>query len=164
MLCDEGNEAFARALQGNPNDADLLVMHADVLIRQENPEVAIRQIETAIAMKQDHPEWYWWSLGSALFHGKRYALAKDKLLKMNNPQPRVFLILAACYARLSEQADSNAEAEKLLDDGRNALETFRQLVPNWTLSHESKQLFAIHKDSALQDRWIESLGVVGASD
>ena len=161
QLIAQGNEAFDKALKSNSNDADLLVMHADVLKfqGQKKAEDAIVQINRAMQINPEYPEWYLWSLGAAEFHAKQYSAAVDTMNRMKEPQPRVHLILAASYARLSEKAGSPAEVDRLLKLAKGQLATFLERTPDWTLAHELKQLFGVSVD---QEHWIGALKLAGA--
>lgn len=161
QLIAQGDEAFAKALKSNPNDADLLVMHADILKfrGQRQAEEAIDQINRAMEINPEYPEWYLWSLGTADFHAKRYSAAVEAMNRMKEPQPRVHLALAASYARLSEKAGSPAEADRLLKLAKSQVATFLERTPEWTLAHESKQLFGVSVD---QEHWIGALKLAGA--
>ena len=162
QLTEQGNQAFGKALASNPNDADLLVQHADILVRQQGAEQAIAQIERAKEINPDYPEWYLWSLGAAQFHAKRYGDAVGTLSRIGEPQPRVHLLLAASFARLSEQTADPVEAGEWQRSAESQLATFRQETPDWTLAHESKQVFAVSQDPADQEHWIRALRLAGA--
>ena len=72
-LIADGDAAMHAALLSNPNDADLIVMYADIQVRRQDANEAIDQIYRAIQLKC--PPWYLWSLGGAQFHARQYANA-----------------------------------------------------------------------------------------
>ena len=115
-------------------------MHADILVRRQNAEEAIDQIYRAIQLKC--PPWYLWSLGAAQFHARRYSDAVRTLIRIREPQPRVHLLLAAAYVRLGLWP-ARRSSRCLLELARSELAAFRQEIPNWSLGHETKQLFAV---------------------
>ena len=158
-LTAEGDAAMKSALSANPNDADLLVMHADILVRRQNAEEAIDQIYRAIQLKC--PPWYLWSLGAAQFHARRYSDAVRTLIRIREPQPRVHLLLAAAYVRLGAVAGPAVEPV-LAQLARSELAAFRQEIPNWSLGHETKQLFAVAQHPSSHEHWLKSLRLAGA--
>ena len=162
QLTHQGNEAFGKARAANPNDADLLVQNADVLVRQGDAEQAIRDIERAKEINPLYDGWYLWSLGAAQFHARRYGEAVGTLSSIDEPQPRVHLLLAASYARLSEQNTDKDEAEDQMRSAESELEIYKNMTPGWTLAHEDKQVFALFQDPAMQEHWTSALRSAGA--
>ena len=161
QLTAQATDAYARALQLNPNDADLLAEHADLLAYQGKTaaEQAIEQIQRAMQINPAYPEWYLWSLGAAYFHAMRYDQAITTLNSIKEPQPRVYLNLAASYARLSEQTEAGDERDRLLQQARSQLATFQQKTPGWSLDREMKEKFATDAD---EEHWIGALRLAGA--
>jgi TolB-like protein/class 3 adenylate cyclase len=161
QLTAQAMNAYDRALQLNPNDADLLAEHADLLAYQgkAKAEEAIEQIHRAMQMNPIYPEWYLWSLGAAYFHATQYDEAVVTLNSIKDPQPRVHLNLAASYARLSEQTKSADERDRLLQQAHLQLEAFQKITPGWTLAREQKERFATASD---QEHWIAALKIAGA--
>ena len=89
---------------------------------------------------------------------QRYGDAVGTLSRIGEPQPRVHLLLAASFARLSERrppTESRPVSGSALAESQ--LATFRQETPDWTLAHESKQVFAVSQDPADQEHWIRAL-------
>ena len=161
QLTAQAMDAYGRALELNPNDADLLAEQADLLAYQGKvkAEEAIEQIHRAMQINPIYPEWYLWSLGAAYFHAMRYDEAVITLNSIKEPQPSVHLNLAASYARLSEQARSADERDRLLQQARSQLAEFQRITPGWSLVREQKERFATAAD---QEHWTAALQMAGA--
>ena len=161
QLTAQAMDAYGRALQLNPNDADLLAEQADLLAYQgkTNAEGAIKQIHRAMQINPIYPEWYLWSLGAAYFHAMRYDEAVVTLNSIKEPQPRVHLNLAASYARLSEQTKTADERDRLLEQARLQLAEFQRITPGWSLAREQQERFATETD---KEHWITALQIAGA--
>jgi len=123
---DESLAAYTRALELNPNDADLLVEMGDTLSNTGNPDEAVNLISRSLRLNPFHPDWYLWSLAEAHFYGQRFEEAV-KTLKDMRDQSEAHRLFASCYAHLDQ-----------LDDARHHARQVLKAHPNFSLDHWSK--------------------------
>jgi tetratricopeptide (TPR) repeat protein len=104
---------FNRALQINPNDANLLADFADFLVYYDRTEDALKLCQRAIRLNPKCPDWYWWNLGFSYFHLGLYEDALESLEQMTTPGPARRL-LAATYAHLGRLDEAHSEAAEFI--------------------------------------------------
>jgi adenylate cyclase len=104
---------FDRALSINPNDANVLVWSAEVLIYWGRPAEALERCERAMRLNPSCPDFYYWLLGFSCFHLGRYEEASDALERMTSPQ-FARRLLAATYALQGRLEEAKAEAAEYL--------------------------------------------------
>jgi tetratricopeptide (TPR) repeat protein len=118
---DDSLVAYERAVQLNPNDADLLAEMGDALACAGHAERAVSSIERAMILNPYYPDWYLLYFGEAHFHLGDYEKTIGTLNKMQD-KSEAHRLLASSYA-LAGQVD---EARK------HATEIMR-LHPNFTI-------------------------------
>lgn len=106
---DRAINAYARALELNPNDADIMSDKADALAHAGRSEEAIGLLHKAMRLNPFFPDQYLWHLGGAYFNLQRYQEAIDSVLKMQNPTEGR-RILAASYGHLGQIDRANEQA------------------------------------------------------
>ena len=94
-------QPYERAIELNPNDADVLGNMADAVTAMGQPERAVGQLQRAIRLNPCHPDWYLWHLGDAQFNLGRYEEAIGTLTRMRDPT-EAHRLLAATYALLGD--------------------------------------------------------------
>ncbi len=104
---------FDRALSINPNDANVLVWSAEVLIYWGRPGEALERCERAMRLNPSCPDFYYWLLGFSCFHLGRYEEASDALERMTSPQ-FARRLLAATYALQGRLEEAKSEADEYL--------------------------------------------------
>jgi adenylate cyclase len=114
-LHDQAVAEYERALELNPNDADVLVESAWPLAWSGRPEEGIENAKTAMRLNPRYADWYLWALGVAYFEGRRYEEAIATLESMNNRILKSRLYLAAAYAQAGRQTEARAEVEDILE-------------------------------------------------
>jgi len=70
--CDLAKKHVARAIQLNPNAADMLASATYVLQALGEAEEAVQCGQTALRLNPHHPDWYLGYLSDALFTARRY--------------------------------------------------------------------------------------------
>jgi len=105
---------YRRALQLNPNDANVLVTYGGYLVATGRHEEGIERILEAMKLNPYHPEWYWLSLGAALFKAGRYADALEAYRQRTDPGYWVLSRIAACYAFLERKQEAAATVAEVL--------------------------------------------------
>jgi adenylate cyclase len=107
----QGLAQFDRALSINPNDANVLVWSAEVLIYWGHPMDALDRCQRAIRLNPSCPDFYYWLLGFSYFHLGRYEDALAALERMTAPG-YARRLLAATYAHLDLLEEAHTEAEE----------------------------------------------------
>ncbi len=104
---DEFLSAGERALQLNPNHADMLADLGLDLYLIGDRERGLALAEKAIRLSPIHPGWYHCAHSIHLFWTKDYQQALRELKKFNMPQHYAYhLLLAGTYAHLGQQEDA----------------------------------------------------------
>ena len=94
-----------RAIQLNPNDADILAHAAYLLAMYGEADLAVTKGEAAIRLNPRHPDWYLALQGMALFAARRYpeALAvREKVAEYFIDSTFIGAAILAHMGRLSE--------------------------------------------------------------
>ena len=110
---DAALSAYDRALQLNPNDADLMSDMADAMAHSGRSEDAIEQLKRAMKLNPFYPDQYIWNLGGAYFNLKEYDLVVRTINQMQKPTEGRRL-LAASYAYLGETQKAQEQVESIL--------------------------------------------------
>ena len=110
---DAALSAYERAIQLNPNDADLMSDMADAMAHSGRSEDAIVQLQKAMKLNPFYPDQYIWNLGGAYFNLKRYEDTIITIKQMQNPTEGRRL-LAASYAYLDQIVEAKAEVDRIL--------------------------------------------------
>ena len=112
---DLGEVCIEKALQINPNDADILALKGLILTFLERLDEGVEVLEMARIRNPFALDWYLWCLGIALYTSGKYERSIMALREMPNTPTEVFANLAASYAQLGK-----------LDDARKCLVEFQQ--------------------------------------
>jgi TolB-like protein/class 3 adenylate cyclase/Flp pilus assembly protein TadD len=120
---DSSLAAYERAVQLNPNDADILAEMGDSLVYSGQAQRAIDLLKRAMRLNPFHPDWYLWYLGDAYFHLNDYEETVQTLLKMRD-QSEAHRLLASSYAHLGRMKEARYHAKQLL-----------QIHPNFSIGH-----------------------------
>jgi adenylate cyclase len=103
-----------RALALNSNDDLIVVQQGEILTWLGQAEEGIDWIKKAMRLNPYHPERFWSHLGRACFVARRYGEAIEALEHLSAPDHLQQAMLAACHARLGDQASAAAHLEKVL--------------------------------------------------
>ncbi len=114
-LHDQAIAEYERALELNPNDADVLAESAWPLAWSGRPEEGIENARTAMRLNPRYGDWYLWALGVAYYEARRYEEAIATLESMNNRIYKSRLFLAAAYAQAGLETEARAEVEDILE-------------------------------------------------
>jgi TolB-like protein len=139
--------AYERAVELNPNDADILADMGDSLTSSGFPERAIEAIRRAMRLNPLHPDSYLWHLGEAYFDLSRYVDAIPVLKKMRD-QSQAHRLLAASHALLGEMTEARYHAAQVL-----------AVHPDFSLEHWST--VPPNKNREPLERFIEGLRAAG---
>ena len=144
---DDSMAAYERAIDLNPNDADLLAEMANAVSCAGHPEQAVDLVKRAIRLNPYYPDWYLWNLGEAYFDLENYNEAVLILNKMRD-KSEAHRLLAASYSLLDRMDEARYHATQLLSAHPGfSLEHWRTVPPD--------------RDSATVERFIEGLRKAG---
>ncbi|MGH6926785.1 MAG: tetratricopeptide repeat protein, partial [Dongiaceae bacterium] len=104
---------YERALELNPNDADVLADMGDALTYSDQPQRAINLLQRAMRLNPLYPDWYLWHLGEAYFHIEDYDATIRTLTKMHD-QSEAHRLLAASNAHLGRMSEAQHHAAQVL--------------------------------------------------
>jgi adenylate cyclase len=107
---------YGRALELNPNLADVYANWGLTQCRLGEPEQGVRDLQRAMRLNPNHPDWYTQFLGCAQYLARQYDEAIRTLRRVKNHSPNTRLYLAASHARLAELDEARAqvaEAQKI---------------------------------------------------
>lgn len=110
---------YARSLELNPNDADVLASRGLMHAYLGEPDAAVADVEAAMRLNPYHPDWYYENLGFAHLVAKRYEAAVATLRRVDRPPSWILAYLAAALARLGrlEEAASAVARALALEPG-----------------------------------------------
>jgi TolB-like protein/class 3 adenylate cyclase len=144
---DSSLAAYERALELNPNDADILAEMGDALQYVGQSERAIQLLKRAMRLNPYYPDWYLWYLGDAYFGMRDFEQAIATLQKMRDPSES-HRLLASSYAHLGRMTEARHHAEQVLT-----------VHPHFSIEHWSK--VPPYKDLGELDVFIEGLRKAG---
>jgi len=122
--------AYQRALQLNPNDAEVMSDLADTYTHSGRSEEAIELIKKAMHLNPFYPDEYLWIMGGAYYTLKQYQDAINVTEQMNNPTEGS-RILAASYAQLGKLDLARGYARKTLAAHPDfSLERWSKMLPD----------------------------------
>ena len=111
--------SYQRAVELNPNGADLLVYLGWALSYAGKPDEGLVFMEQAIARNPYHPGWYLYDLAFGHFVARRYQDAVDALERRIPRTIGTSELLALCYAMLGREADAAAAMAIVLETRQN---------------------------------------------
>ena len=138
---------FERALQINPNDANVCADFADLLVYCGRPEEALEHNLRAIRLNPNCPDWYWWHLGFSYFHLGRYSDAIEAVEHMTSPG-QAHRLMAAIYAQAGRRDEALSAAAAFL--ARNPGFS----INNWASGEP-------YSDESELQRYIDGLRIAG---
>jgi adenylate cyclase len=144
---DASLAAYERAVELNPNDADILAEMADALAYSGEPSHAVELVNRAMRLNPYYPDWYLWNLGDATFRLGEFEQTVAALLKMRD-QSEAHRLLSASYAHLGRMKEARFHADRVL-----------MIHPDFSLDHW--QHVPPDKDPAVLDVLIEGMRKAG---
>jgi len=103
-----------RAIALNPNDANALMLMGATLAHQGRDDEGLDHIRKAMRLNPYHPEWYWVTLGNALYEAHRYEDALEAYGQRGTPGYWVLSRIAACYGQLGRMEEARAAAAEVM--------------------------------------------------
>ena len=143
----ESLAAYERAVDLNPNDADVLAYMADTLGAIGQSQRAVQLLERAVRLNPCHPDWYLWQMGDVLFDLERYEDVIAALTRMRDPTG-THRLMAASQALLGNLSEARYHAEEVMRAHPDfSLERWREVPPD--------------TDAATVQRYFEGLRLAG---
>jgi len=105
--------AYERAVQLNPNDADLLAEMGDALACAGQGQPAVDSLQRAMVLNPYYPDWYLWYLGEAYFHLGDYEQTINTLNRMQD-KSEAHRLLASSYALSGQLVEAKKHAAEIL--------------------------------------------------
>jgi len=141
---------YERALDLNPNDADIIAEYADALVYTGEPAKSVELLQRAKRLNPYYPDWYLWYLADAYITLERYADVVATVRQMRNPDEGRRM-LAASYAYLGMMDEARTEAEAVL-----------RSHPNFTIGRWRHR--PPYRDRVVLERFVEGLRMAGLPD
>jgi adenylate cyclase len=136
---DESLAAYERAVDLNPNDADILAEMGDSLVYSGQAQRAVELLNRAMRLNPYFPDWYLWNLGDAYFHMGDYEQTIETVRKMRD-QSEAHRLLAASHALLGHVKEARQHAKLVLKAHPNfSIAHWKNVPPN--KNPEDLQLF-----------------------
>jgi len=113
----EAIAAFQKAIELSPNSADGYAMVSLTYVFVSKPEKALASMEEAILRNPDHPFFYLYTKGMALFHLEQFAEASELFASALTKNPDFIparLGMASAYAHLDRLDDAHWEYQEVL--------------------------------------------------
>jgi Tfp pilus assembly protein PilF len=139
---------YSRAVELNPNDADLLAEFAEFCTFAGEHERAIDLLGRAVRINPYYPDWDLWNLGRARYHAGQNERAIEELTQISRPSDHAELLSAAAHMRLGR-----------VDEARHIIAKVRASSPACTISYlRWRDRF---KNTIDEDYWLGALAVAG---
>jgi len=116
---DYALQEYQRAVELNPNYADLMSDMTFVLALMGRAHEGLDYMEKAKRFNPNYPDWYLWNFALAYYTLHRYSDAIANLKAADLPT-RYRLHLAASYAQLGRLDEAHAEVRKILESDPGA--------------------------------------------
>ena len=114
--------AYQRALDLNPNDADVIAHHTMLLLYVGRIEDGLELIDRAMRLNPHCPWWYIWLLGWAELRAERPEAAIAAIERIGSPIPECRVVTVASLMALGRKDEARAEAVEVV-----------RLAPDFTL-------------------------------
>ena len=144
---DASLAAYQRAIELNPNDADIVAEFSDALVYDGQPGKAIELMNKAMRLNPYYPDWYLWYLADAYNALQRPEDVIATVQKMRDPSEGRRL-LAANYAHLGMLNEAKTQAAQVL-----------RLHPQFTISSWAQR--PPYKDRDILEHYMNGLRKAG---
>jgi adenylate cyclase len=141
---------YEKALELNPNSADLLAEMADALVHVGRTAEGVVRIAQAKRLNPIYPDWYDWVLGIAAFNDGRYEDALAAFMRLDDHSNFLRADLVAAYVRLGRMEEARAVAAEMV-----------RLQPNYRLATERLRPFS---DVRILQAFVADLRQAGLPD
>ncbi|MEZ5668331.1 MAG: tetratricopeptide repeat protein [Alphaproteobacteria bacterium] len=139
--------AYERALNLNPNDADLLAEAGDALTYLGDAKRAEKLIIRAMRLNPYYPDWYLWYLADAYFDLGDYEKTISVVKQMSD-RTEGHRLLASSYAHLNMMSEARYHANEVM-----------RIHPTFSISHW--RVVLPHKDHDKMENFVAGLRKAG---
>lgn len=143
---------FEKAVDLNPNDADVLIDMGTCLSQSGKAAEGLPYALKAIRINPHHPEYYLDQLAQIQFDARQYAAAVatiQKIRLLDTPTMRIYL--AASFAMLGEIAAARKVTERILKENPSAtMHPILAQAPPYALEHDREHLRAALEQAGIQ--------------
>jgi Tfp pilus assembly protein PilF len=140
--------SFRKAVELNPNAADLMTEFGWALTYSGLPDEGVRMMDEAISRSPYYPGWYLWNLAWGQFVARRYEEAIEALEERTPKSNFTHLMLAVNYAKVGRQKASS-----------DSMNTFRKLEPGYSIDTAART--EPFKNAEDLEHYIDALREVG---
>jgi adenylate cyclase len=148
---DQALAEYDRALELNPNDAEVMASRATPLRFADRVDEALESLAEAMRRNPHNPDWYQWVEGWCHFHKGDFVKAVAAIERIEEPSAEPCLILAGGYAELGDPKKAAAAVAKIF-----------AIEPTFSLARWAQ--VQPYKDPAHLERILGSLRKAGLSD
>jgi tetratricopeptide (TPR) repeat protein len=148
---DKGIAAGEKALELEPNSADVLHVHGAILAFSGRREEAMPLFREALRLNPKPPNTYYRHFGVALRDSGRYEEAialQKKAIEQDSNDIIAHLVLTSSYSLAGRDAEARATAQEVL-----------RINPKFSVARMQK--ISPHKDRAFAKRWCDGLRKAG---
>ena len=147
---DRAISAYQRALELNPNDADVLNDFGQCLSFAGRATEGVEVVHRAMRLNPHYPDYWIMQLGPIYFDARRYEDAISTLEKLHSKEIGIQLYLAASHAALGHK-----------DQARATMASVIRLDPLATLERLAPTFLAPYKNASDRDHLRENLVKAG---
>jgi adenylate cyclase len=147
---DRAISAYQRALELNPNDADVLNDFGQCLSFAGRAKEGVEVVHKAMRLNPHYPDYWIMQLGPIYFDARRYEDAISTLEKLHSKEIGIQLYLAASHAALGHT-----------DQARATMASVIRLDPLATLERLAPTFLAPYKNASDRDHLRENLVKAG---
>lgn len=145
-----GLASYRRALNLNPNDADVMADFGCALSYSGEPQEGIGLILKAMRLNPHHPEWYRESIGQAYFDAGRYTdaiAAYESLRTISHIFVRLYL--AASHAALGHDREAEMAMQRVYElDSAATIGRWANAETTFYVQSKSLEHFRLHLRAA----------------
>jgi adenylate cyclase len=150
---DRAISAYQRALELNPNDADVLNDFGQCLSFAGRATEGVEVVHRAMRLNPHYPDYWIMQLGPIYFDARRYEDAISTLERLHSKEIGIQLYLAASHAALGQT-----------DQARSTMASVIRLDPLATLERLAPTFLAPYKKASDRDHFREHLVKAGLSE
>ena len=147
---DQAIDRYRRALELNPNAANVMAALSSPMLYSGRTEEALELMQMAVRLDPHHPDWFKWNLAWAQWAKGDCESALASLQAMNKMPNRARRTLAATQICLGKQAEAEATIAQFLEN-----------EPGYSITALREESEKRYKDRSLLDQFIDDLRQAG---
>ena len=144
---DKAAAHYDKAMEINPNDAEMLAESSIFLVDIGRAEEAVERMQTAMRLNPRHAGWFYWSLGWAQYFAGRCEAALASFNKMDEAMYEVAAVLV-CLDRIEEARTVMSEVLE-----KNPDLTLQEIADgNWHKEYRDRLVSDLRRAGAPENR------------